>query len=290
MPRGCSAILKKVDLPIAMSRFAQKQVKDYYGMETPYIPLCTEPKRFYRLPDMDREMLRRKWGVHDKFVVGVVARNQPRKMLDRQFKMFYHLKDKIPNAVLFLHMDPMDPAGQVFNMFELIQQYGLENRVIFTGMKAHSGFDWNQMNEVYNVMDCFYLSTSGEGFGIPLVESMACEVPVVCTDYTTTPELVTAHKSGFGAKLVGTEELDMFNMDMKEYDLKSMNGTLMGSWQVERGLVDVKDSAEKIYQIYSNPEMAKQMGKNGRKAVLENYDFEKHFGPVIEQMMQELCK
>ena len=35
-----------------------------------------------------------------------------------------------------------------------------------------NGFDWNQMNEVYNLMDVFFLSTSGEGFGVPTIEAM----------------------------------------------------------------------------------------------------------------------
>ena len=126
-----------------------------------------------QLSKEEKEMLKAKWGVSGKFVIGVVARNQSRKFLDRTLKSMYYIKQKIPNAVLFLHLDPYDPAGQTFNMFSMIQRYNLENRVFFSGMRAHQGFDWNKMNEVYNLMDCFYLSTSGEGFGIPIIEAMA---------------------------------------------------------------------------------------------------------------------
>jgi hypothetical protein len=78
MPKGCEQILKKVDVPVAMAKFGQKQVKDYYGIEVKHIPHGTESNKFYRLNDKDRTKLRKAWGLDDKFVVGVVARNQPR--------------------------------------------------------------------------------------------------------------------------------------------------------------------------------------------------------------------
>jgi len=159
LPKDCEKILMKIDEPVAMAKFGQKQVKDYYNLDVKHIPHGTEPDRFYKLPDEQRNELRAKLGLKDKFVIGVVARNQPRKNLDRTIKAMSLIKDRIPNAILFLHMDPNDVAGQLFKLTSIIQKYNLENRVIFTGMKAHKGFDWNKMNEVFNVMDCFLLTT-----------------------------------------------------------------------------------------------------------------------------------
>ena len=285
MPRGCEQILKKVDLPVAMSQFGQKQVKDYYNINTLHIPHGTEPDKFFRLSEQERTVLRQRVGLNDKFVIGVVARNQPRKMLDRTFKTMYYIKDKIPNAILFLHMDPRD-ASASFDMYSIIQKYNLENRVIFSGMKAHDGFGWNQMNEVYNLMDCMFLSTSGEGFGIPIIEAMACEVPVICTDYTKTPELIINNNAGLGINLSGVETIDMFKENSKDYDFKVFNGTLLGSWEVERGLMDIKDAANKIEYLSKNPDKCKEMGKNGRKAIEIYYDFDKHIGPAFEKLME----
>jgi glycosyltransferase involved in cell wall biosynthesis len=275
MPKGCEQILKKVDKPIAMSKFGQKQVKDYYGIDTGYIPHGLNVNRFFRLKNEERRMLRMQWGLDDKFVIGVVARNQPRKNLDRTIKIMAKLKDKLPNAVLLLHLDPNDPAQQMFNLPSLIQKYNSENRIIFTGMKAHKGFPWNKMNEVYNLMDVFLLTTSGEGFGIPIIEAMACQVPVLATSYTTTPELVEQTKAGLGIKLSGVEEIDLFKENSKDYDMKVLNGTLTGTWEVERGLCDIDDAVNKLVWMYNNPRELEVMGLNGRKAVLEEYDFEK---------------
>ena len=216
------------------------------------------------------------------FVIGVVARNQPRKNLDRTIKVISKLKDKIPNAVLFLHLDPNDPAAQMFNMISLIQKFGVENRIVFSGMQAHKGFEWSRMNEIYNVMDCFLLTTSGEGFGIPIIEAMACEVPVLATDYTTTQELVKDNKAGLSIKLSGVEDMDLFSIDSKKYDEMVVNGTMTGSWEVERGMCDIDDAIKKLIFLKDNPELCKEYGKNGRKAVLEKYDFDRIIGPQLE--------
>lgn len=289
MPVGCDSILRKVEVPVAMAEFGKKQVKDYHNIVSEFIPHGTEPKKFFRLPESDRLRLKAKYGLVGKFVIGVVARNQPRKMLDRTIKTMYFLKDKLPNAVLFLHLDPMDPA-QIWYIPHLISRYGLENKVVFSGMSAMKGFDWSQMNDVYNTMDVFYLSTSGEGFGIPIIEAMAAEVPVIATDYTTTPELVIQNNAGLGAKLSGTETIEMFDKDSKDYDLLTSNGTMTGSWEVERGLVDVADACDKICYLEKNPELRVTMGLNGRKAVLEKYDFETVVGPMWEKLLIEKVK
>lgn len=285
MPKGCEQILKKIDCPVAMAKFGQKQVKDYYNIETKYIPHGLNTKRFFRIDDKSRDELRAKWGLKDKFVIGVVARNQPRKNLDRTLKIMYKLKDKIPNAVLLLHLDPQDPAQQMFNVPSLIQKYGLENRIVFTGMKAHKGFDWDKMNDVYNLMDVFLLSTSGEGFGIPIIEAMACEVPVLATDYTTTQELVKDTCAGLGILLSGCNEIDWSRLDTKEADFLCLDGTMTGSWEVERGLCSIDDGVKKLEFMYANPKELKLMGMMGRRAVLQTYDFNK-VGEAWEKILE----
>jgi len=286
MPFGCDLILKKVDKPVAMAKFGQKQVKDYYNINTDYVPHGTEPERFYKLSDEDKLKLRHKWNLVDKFVVGQVARNQGRKMIDRTLKTFRLFKDKCPNAVLLFHSDPDDHA-RAFNLRKLISEYNLENSVRFTGMNASKGFNWNEMNEIYNLFDVFFLSTSGEGFGIPIIEAMSCQIPVIATSYTTTPELVELNMAGLGVELAGTEKLNLFEIDSKEYDKLSMNGTVTGGWEVERSYIDIKKGCDALLHLYNNPELRKKMGENGRKAVLEQYDFNKVVGPAFEKLFNE---
>jgi len=285
LPKDCIKILDKIDQPIAMAEFGQKQVKDYYNKDVMHIPHCVDSKSFYPLNNEDRDNLRKKWNLNGKFVIGVVARNQPRKNLDRTIKAMRLIADKIPEAVLFLHLDPEDPAQQSWKINELVKKLNLENRVVYSGMSAFNGFPQSEMNNVYNVMDCFLLTTSGEGFGIPIIEAMSCEVPVVATDYTTTPELVINNQAGLSIKLSGVEVLDLFALKSQEYDKEVFNGTMTGSWEVERGICDIKHAAKQVKFLHDNPITRKLLGSNGRKAVLTKYDL-----PVVMKQWEEALK
>lgn len=300
LPKHCEKILMKCDKGVAMSKFAQKQVKDYYNLDTDYIPLGTEPNRFYKLPeDQIKELINNfevvncsgakiRGFLKDKFVIGSVFRNQPRKNPDKYIKTFSILKDKIPNAVLLMHTDPDDPAAPI-DLRAQAKKYNVENRVVFTGMTAFKGFDWSQMNEVYNLMDVFYLPTSGEGFGIPIIEAMACKVPVVATDYTTTEELITQNNSGLSAKLVGTINHQFFPIKSQKHDLLMNNGTVLGGgWEVERGFIDIEDASKCIIELYNNPELRESLGENGRNAVLQKYDFDKNVAEEFIKLFETL--
>ena len=158
LPDGCENILKKVNIPIAMSKFAQQQVKEVHGIKTEYIPHGVDIKNFHRLDEEKRKEIRKKWGLQDKFIVGVVARNQPRKMLDRTVRVAKEICKKYDDIMFFMHCDPFDAAA-AFSLLKLIERYQLQNRFIFSGMKYHNTFTYEQLNDVYNLMDVFLLTT-----------------------------------------------------------------------------------------------------------------------------------
>lgn len=253
LPQGCELVLQKMSLSVAMSKFAQTQAKEKHGLDSLYIPHAVDHELYKPLSPEDKVKCRARWGLNGKFVVGIVARNQGRKMLDRGVKAFVDFcKDK-PDAILFMHTDPTDQAA-VFDINALIARYKLWNRVVFSGTRYFKGLNYNEMVQVYNAMDVFFLPTSGEGWGVPTTEAMSCEIPCVVTDYTTTKEMVVDHQAGLGVKLAAE---------------------ITGSWNVERGVMDVDDAVKCLNTLYSSPKVREEMGKNGRKAVLEEYNWEK---------------
>lgn len=250
LPQGCENALRKVHFPIAMAKFGQKQAWDVHKIKTDYIPHGVDTKTYF---PMDKVAAKEKFGLQGKFVVGCVCRNQGRKMMDRLIKTFAIFAKDHPNAILFLHSDPQDGAA-VFDIEFLIRRHGLENRRRWSGMRYFKGFDWKQMNDVYNAMDVFFLSTSGEGFGIPTVEAMACEVPVVVTDYTTTHELLVDN---------GTCGIPV------KCDVE-----LTGNMCVERGIMDINSAARALKTLYDNVELRGLFGRTGREKVLKYYDWD----------------
>lgn len=276
LPQDCDRLLKHFQYPVAMSKFAQRQAKEQHAMDVGYIPHAVDQNVYRPLDIIEKEQLRKEfevvslngnsvkgflWG---KYVVGTVARNQGRKMLDRTIKAFAEFcKDK-PDAVLYMHSDPYDGAA-VFDIKQLIIRYNLENRVCFSNMRYFENFEYKDMIKVYNVMDVFLLTTSGEGFGVPTIEAMACEIPCVVTDYTTTQELlIDDGVCGIAVPLAAE---------------------LTGNWVVERALMDLGKCAEALTHLYKDRSYAGMLGVEGRKKVLRQYTWD-----VVLPQWKELFK
>ena len=284
LPTGCDKILKKMSRAVAMSKFGQKQVLQYHGIKADYIPHAVETSNYFPLPQAKRDEIKAVSGLAGKFVVGCVARNQPRKQMDRTLKAFKRFAQGKDDVVLLLHTDPYD-AARNFDMKTKIQQWGIQNKVLFTGMHWWNGFDYKKMNDVYNVMDVFFMLTTGEGFGVPIIEAQAAGIPQVVTDYTTTQELVLEDgQSGLGVRLVDCAE-DEWNAldkwDLKQIDsyLNDVGGTVTGGYEVERGLASIRHAAEQLEKLYRHKELREQFAQAGVEKVKKLYNWDL----VIEQ-------
>jgi glycosyltransferase involved in cell wall biosynthesis len=139
-------------------------------------------------PLPDKEEVKERLGLGRRFVIGCVARNQPRKSFPILLKAFARFAASHEDALLYLHTDPRDIG---WDLIELTQRYGIETRTCFSRHATIShGFDGRTLNEIYNAFDVMALPSMGEGFGLPLLEAMAAGTPVIATDFSASAELV----------------------------------------------------------------------------------------------------
>lgn len=179
-------------LPIAMSRFGEKQL-DEHGRPGRYVPHMIDRAVFYpQVPDRAAHSL-----PDNMFVVGMVAANkgrQPsRKGFAEAFLAFARFHRIHPDSVLYCHTDPFGFSDGI-NLLELAAACNLDDRaVIYTDpYQLALQYRPEQLANLYSSFDVLLSPSYGEGFGIPVIEAQACGIPVIVNDWTAQPELVGA--------------------------------------------------------------------------------------------------
>lgn len=70
------------------------------------------------------------------------------------------------------------------SLFTYVQQLGLEERIHFTGYVPQE-----DLSALLTGAQAFVLPSLYEGFGLPVLEAMACATPVVCSNVSSLPEV-----------------------------------------------------------------------------------------------------
>jgi glycosyltransferase involved in cell wall biosynthesis len=144
---------------------------------------CGVDTRFRLIKDGDiLEYIRLKYGLPKKFLL-FVGLFSPRKNIAGILKAFAILKDKfnIPH-----HLVMVGEKGWRYKAdLELVNSLGLEKDVVFPGFVED-----DDLPAVYNLADALVFPSLYEGFGLPVLEAMACGTPVVTSNVSALPEVV----------------------------------------------------------------------------------------------------
>jgi len=133
-------------------------------------------------------------GFEDKFVFGMVARNNIRKEFPTLMKAYSMLPKEVRDeSILYLHTSVGEENLGIrgWDIPYLAMHFGIQGNVLLPSAKANRffGYDETEMAQIYNAMDVHCLITSGEGFGLPIIESQACGVPNILSRNTCLPEV-----------------------------------------------------------------------------------------------------
>lgn len=131
--------------------------------------------------DSLREEILDHYQLPDKFIlyVGLV---EPRKNLPLLIQSFRDLVD----AGLSHQLVIVGRMGWMYQeVFKQIEALRLKDRIKFTGYVPRQ-----YLPIVYNLAELFVYPTLYEGFGLPVLEAMACGTPVVTSNISSLPEIV----------------------------------------------------------------------------------------------------
>ena len=182
--------LDTIDLAVFWTEFALNEARlGGYRGEAVVIPLGVDLDVFR---PMDRGYINDRFkalGIADKFVVGNINRNQPRKRWDLTLRFFaeWVRTRNVPDAYLMLHAAPTGDAG--IDVKQMIGYYGLLGRVGLSEPMPLYGPTDDEVCAMYNAFDAQITTTQGEGFGLTTFEGMACGVPQIVPDWSALGEL-----------------------------------------------------------------------------------------------------
>ena len=177
------------------------------------------------------------------FVVGSFSRNQPRKNWDKVLKSFaVFAKDK-PNVRLWCHTAPID---QGYNLIQLARMFGIADKIMFTrNYNILNGLIPSDLNIVMNMWDVHVMATQGEGFGIPILETMSAGVPQIVPDFSSHVEFAKE-----GGLLIPIDLVD---------------DTITGMpHPVERAIPRVSEMAKLIQKLYDDKDLRLDLGAKAR--------------------------
>lgn len=134
------------------------------------------------LDQVEIEKVKRRYGILGPYILHV-GDLVPRKNLPRLIRVYARLKAKrgIPHQLVLAGKRNYGPG----ELFEIPKALGVESDVHFPGF-----IDEGHLPALYSGAAVFAYPSFYEGFGLPLLEAMACGVPIVCSNAASLVEVV----------------------------------------------------------------------------------------------------
>ncbi|MCD7782138.1 MAG: glycosyltransferase family 4 protein [Methanosphaera sp.] len=180
------------------------------------------------------------------FFLSVLDQFHKYKGLDYLLEALVNVKEVIPDVKLVV-----GGKGELLEFYKSeVSRLNIEDNVEFVGYLTNE-----EVLEYYTTSSLFILpsiSSLQEGFGIVVLEALACQTPVISTNIVGVADDVISTNSGIIVKPKDTPML-----------------------------------SEAIIKILSNPLLQQKMGENGRRLVKEKYEW-KNIAKSIHDLYEEL--
>jgi len=284
VPSKWGSVVDSMDYAVAYGRYGMEIIKQRAkGDNLSYIYHGVNTSLFKPFPEEDRATFKEQLlGVVNKTVIGIVARNQPRKAFDCLFQAYYHiLKGKYikcdkcgkvtvdsfnfitreatqatecreckskdvtqgrPKDDIILYLH-CAPKDCGWDLIDLQEDFGLKGSIIFNPeLRIGGGVPETTLSAIYNAIDIFTLPTRGEGFGLPVLEAMSSGLPAVVTDYSAHTEWARGSAELVPPKVLEAEPLT----------------------NIRRAIIDMDEYVGSLLYLLENPEARKELGLRGR--------------------------
>lgn len=188
--------------------------------------------------DKYREEIRKRYNINDnEIVIGVVGRLTEQKDPMTSIKAFKLVQEQNKN-VEFMFIG----SGEMENdVLEYARQNNIEDKIIITG--------WVHNVEKYiPALDIAILPSKWEGFGLVLIEYMACNKPIIATKTGGITDIIKNEKNGYLIEIENEKQLA--NSIEKLMKNKEANKNIMDENKIYRQKYNIQTVIKKHMEIF----------------------------------------
>jgi glycosyltransferase involved in cell wall biosynthesis len=180
-------LARRLTTAVTVSEASRKDVVDYAGVpaeDCVVTSLAADTDVYYpRDRVRARAHIAEQYGIEGPYLLYVSRIEHPGKNHARLIRAFDRLKDAvdIPHSLVICGSD-RERAEEVHAVADQMRH---KDAIHFTGFAASEDLPW-----FYAASDAVVFPSLYEGFGLPVLEAMACGIPVAASDLSSLPEVV----------------------------------------------------------------------------------------------------
>jgi glycosyltransferase involved in cell wall biosynthesis len=220
-----------------VSEYSRKDIENVYGIDGEKIDVVYNGVNTFLHPisDFEKNETKRKFTNNSDFFV-FIGTLHPRKNLLRLLRAFDDFKSETQSEIKLLII------GQALyksdEIYEAAESLGHKRDVIFLGRVEDA-----MINKILGSALALTFVPTFEGFGIPIIEAMQCDVPVICSNVTSMPEV-----AGDAALLVNPlNVIDIKNAMIKIYKSGSLRDDLITKGRIRKTFFSWEKTADLLW-------------------------------------------
>ncbi|BEO90438.1 glycosyltransferase [Fusobacterium nucleatum] len=235
-------------------RIIEKNLKNYTAIASTSYCMAEETKKY--LENKNRKIYITPFGVDTKkfknfnieknkneIVIGIVKTLTEKYGIEYLIRAIKELENILPEDIFSKIRLVIYGKGELKDKLEnLSKELKIDDKVLFKGYISNE-----DVPIVLNKMDIFVVPSINESFGVAAVEAMACEIPVIASSVGGLKEVIVDKETGY---LVPKK--------------------------------DHKEIAKYLKKLILDKNLRTSLGENGRKRVLENYDWNSNVDYMIK--------
>jgi len=235
------ASVHRADMVLADSECTKSDLCELLGVDPARVEVIYAgvEQRFRRVQDAHLlRAVRERYHLPSRFILGL-GTLQPRKNFERLIEAYAHVRKKLGDEISLVIAGGRGWMYQ--GIFQRVEELGLQDMVCFPGYVADE-----DLPALYTLADLFVFPSLYEGFGLPPLEAMACETPVVTSNVSSLPEVV-----GDAALMVDPHDVRALAEAMQEF----LSDRDLRIEMVRRGVVRAQrfswsQAARKLLDVY----------------------------------------